>query len=103
MFKNVPHNQTDYSLVAAVSGKKIRVTHFLLIAGAVNTDFTFNSKGSGAGTPISPLFPCADRSGAVGPFTPGGWFQTNEGEALTCTTSNSGVNTGLLFGYELID
>jgi len=102
MFKNVAHNQTDYVLVAAVAGKKIRVTHFLMIAGAADTDITFNSKGSGAGTAISPLFPCAERSGAVGPYAPRGWFETNDGEALTCTTSNSGVNTGILLGYELI-
>jgi hypothetical protein len=103
MFKNVPHNQTDYVLVPAVAGKRIRVNQFLIMAGAADTSFTFNSKGSGAGVAISPLFPCAANGGAVGPHSPAGWFETGEGEALTCTTSNSGVNVGVLVGYTLED
>jgi hypothetical protein len=103
MYKNVGSNQTDYVLHAGVVGKKIRLTHFMLVIGGAATNVTFNSKGSGAGVAISPLFAFDARSGACAPYAPNGWLQTNEGEALTITTSNSGVSTGILFNIELVD
>lgn len=68
------------------------------MCGATATDATFNSKGSGSGTAVSPLFANAANGGAVLPFHERGWFETELGEALTLTTG-SGATTGVLVTY----
>ena len=93
-FANVASGTTDGNLVTAVANKSIRVLSYRLVAGAVATDFTFNSKGGGAGVAIDFVHQNAANGGAVAGRNEDGWFQTNSGEALTCTTG-SGSTTGV--------
>ena len=97
-FPNVAASQTDSQIVAGVTGKKIRVLAFAFVCGATATNATFNSKGSGAGTAISPLFANAANAGAVLGANELGWMETNSGEALTLTTG-TGSTTGVLVIY----
>jgi hypothetical protein len=98
---NPAANGTDTAFVAAVANKRIRVLQLVCVAGGTATNLTFNSKGSGAGTAISPLLANAANGGAVLPFNKAGWFETNLGEGLT-TTTGAGSATGVLIGFELI-
>ena len=81
---------TAQTLVAAVTGKRIRVLAAFAVAGATATNLTFNS----ASNAISPLLANAANGGEVLPFNPAGWFQTVAGEALTVTTG-AGSTTGI--------
>jgi hypothetical protein len=100
-FANVAASQTDSELVAAVPGKTIRVLAFHFVCGATGTNATFNSKGTGAGTAISPTYQNAANSGIAPPTNDLGWFETNEGEALTLTTG-AGSTTGVLLTCVLV-
>lgn len=91
---NVAPSQTDSPIVAAIVGKKIRVLAALLVAGATATNVTFTSKPSGAGTAISQLLALAANGGAVLPFNPLGWWDTNVGEGLSVTTG-TGATVGI--------
>jgi hypothetical protein len=95
---DVAQSQTDASIVAAQSGKVIRVLSIAFVCGATETNATFNSKGSGAGTAISPVFQNAANGGAVLPHNPLGWFETSTGEGLSLTTG-TGSQTGVLVTY----
>lgn len=97
-FDDVAAAQTDSVLVAAVAGKTIRVLSVAFVCGATATNATFNSKGSGAGTAISPVFQNAANGGAILPHNPLGWFECAEGEGLTLTTG-TGSQTGVLVTY----
>jgi len=97
-FANVAQSQTDSSIVAAVTGKKIRVLAAVAVTGGTATNLTFNTKPSGAGTAISPLFANAANGGEVLGFNPAGWFETASGEGLTVTTG-AGATTGILVTY----
>jgi hypothetical protein len=100
--KNVNASQTDSSIVAAVTGMKIRVLALAAVVGGGGaTNITFNSKGSGAGTAITGLFAVGANGALVLPFAEGGWFDTNSGEALTVTTG-TGDATGITVRYVLI-
>lgn len=83
---NIAASTTDGSLVAAVSGKKIYVLGFYGHTGATATNVTLNSKGSGAGTAISPVLPNGANTGQVLPIQEYGWYVTNASEGLTITT-----------------
>jgi hypothetical protein len=85
---------TAQSLVAAVTGKKIRVVSVFAVAGTTATNLTFNSASSA----ISPLIANAANGGIVLGHNPGGWFETVAGEALTVTTG-AGSTTGLMVNY----
>lgn len=100
-FANVSASQTDSSLVAAISGKIIRVVAFVSQAGGTATNLTFNSKGGGAGTAISMTFQNGANSGEVAPENIQGWFQTNVGEGLTVTTG-AGSTTGVQVTYVVV-
>ncbi len=91
---NIAAAQTDSSVVAAVTGKKLRVQAVVFVAGATATTITFNS----ASTAISCLFANAANGGAALPFNPCGWFETVAGEALTATTG-AGATTGIQVQY----
>jgi hypothetical protein len=95
---NVAASQTDSVLVAGIAGKRIRVKALGFICGATATTATFNTKGSGAGVAISPLFANAANGGAIWGHNPEGWFETELGEALTLTTG-AGSTTGVLVKY----
>lgn len=82
------------AVVAAVTGKKIRVIALAMVAGDTATDITFKS-GS---TAISPLFANAANGGAVLGVNEHGWFETTEGAALNAVT-DTGSNTGILVTY----
>ncbi len=95
---NVAASQTDGNIVTAVTAKKIRVIALSCVCGATATDITFNSKGAGAGTAISPLYANGGNGGEVLPGNPWGWFESASGEALTATTG-AGSTTGISVTY----
>jgi hypothetical protein len=95
---DVAASATDSSLVAAVTGKRIVVIQAVWVTGTTATTVVFNSKGSGAGTAISGTFSNDINGGVVLPFSQSGWFETNVGEALTCTTG-AGSTTGITLTY----
>ena len=95
---NVAASQTDSSVIAAVTAKKIRVLGFRLHAGGTATDVTFNSKPAGSGVAISEKFACAANGGHHGAYSPVGHFETVAGEGLTVTTG-TGATTGIGIVY----
>lgn len=98
---NIAAGQTDASLIAGSSNRIILVKSVAALTGATATNLTFNSKGSSSGTAISCLFANGANGGLVLPESDGGWFQTNPGEALTCTTG-AGATTGIQVAYTLL-
>lgn len=98
---NPAASQTDSSVVAAVTGKRINVLAVAFLAGGTATTAVFNTKPAGAGSAISPLFANAANGGAVLPYNPKGWFATNAGEGLSVTTG-AGSATGIVVTYEVI-
>jgi hypothetical protein len=95
---DVAQSQTDAEVVAAVTGKKIRVLALVMLAGDTATAITFNSKGAEAGTAISCQFQNGANGGAVLGLNPLGWFETVSGEGLTVTTG-AGSTTGIQVVY----
>lgn len=95
---NIAASQTDASVIAAVLGKAIRVVQVAMVSGGTATNVTFNTKPSGSGTAISPLFANGANGGAVLNYNSEGWFTTNAGEGLSVTTG-TGSTTGILIGY----
>jgi hypothetical protein len=99
---NVAVSQTDSVVAAAVPGRKLRVQSVFVDNGnAAATTVTFNTKGGGAGTPISPLISLAASGGAVLAEADAGWWETNVGEALTVNTS-AGAPVGVFVTYFLV-
>lgn len=95
---NVAASQTDSSVVAAVTAKKIRVLSFRVMAGGTATNVTFNTKPAGAGTAISELFACGANGGIAPAPSEWGHFETVSGEGLTVTTgSGSTVGIGVVY------
>ena len=84
---------TDGSLIAAVASKRLRILTLQISTGAVATTVTINTKGAGAGTAISAAMALGASSTVPWLFNPHGEFLTSSGEALTATTSASGVTT----------
>jgi hypothetical protein len=99
---NVAASQTDSVLVPASPGKLILVVLFRLHAGGTATDVTFNTKGTGAGTAITELFACGANGGRADGDSIIGHFETNVGEALTCTTG-AGSTTGIGGRYYYVE
>lgn len=101
---NVAAAATDSVLVTNNSTtRKIRVLRaFANAVDAGVVTFTFNSKGSGAGTAISPTFKAPLNGGFVLPSEEGGWFETNVGESLTVTTAAASA-VGLIVVWEYSD
>lgn len=97
-FANIAASTTDGSIVAAVTGKRIYVLGVQSIAGATQTNITYNSKGAGAGTAITSLRAYALNGGEARASSPIGYFQTNVGEALTATTG-AGSTVGIDVQY----
>lgn len=96
---NVAAAQTDSVLIAAVTGKKIRVLALIAVAGGTATTSVFGSKaGAGATTAISPTFALPISGILPMPFTPTGWFETISGEGLVVTTG-AGATTGYQIVY----
>ena len=99
-FANIAASTTDGALVTAVAGRKIKVVAMTAVTGATATNLTFNSKPTGSGTAITPLFANGANGGEVLPYNSSVWFQTNAGEGLTVTTG-TGSTTGILVTYVL--
>ena len=93
-FDTVSASSTDSSLVAAVSGHRIRVLGMGVSCGGTASTFQFES---GTSTAISPVF----NNSIVLPLNESGWFETNAGEALTVTTG-AGSATAIIIVYEII-
>jgi hypothetical protein len=89
---------TDGSVVAAVTGKKIRVLAVYAKNGATATSITFNS-GS---TAISAVFTNGANGDVLLPYAPVGWFETTSGAALTATTSGAGASHAVQVVYTLV-
>lgn len=101
-YDSIAASQTDSVLVAAVTGKKIRVIAFLVNQGDTTpSTVQFNSKGSGAGTAVFPAFKAAANGFYAVPECESGWFATNAGEGLTVTTG-AGSTSGVAVIYEVV-
>lgn len=102
LYGNVAAGTTDGTLteqetgatLAATSGKRLCVISVIGMAGGTATNVTFNSKGSGAGTAISPTFAFGANGGMAPPYNPHCLFVTNESESLTVTTG-AGSTVGI--------
>lgn len=93
-------NQT---VVAAVSGKKIRVLQAIM-APSVTSTVSWSSSGGGVLTPVLNIVAAlvgllAGTNGWVCmPHSPCGWFETLAGEALRVTIT--GGTTPMVIGYQ---
>lgn len=86
------------TLVAAVSGKKIRVISLaLMAASAVNAKL----QTAAGGTDITGLFYPAANGGFVLPYNEGGWCETVSGELLNLNLSGA-VAVGGCMTYQEI-
>lgn len=90
-----PSTATDTAVVAAVTGRVIKVHAVFTVAAAGNT-VLFKS----AATAITGSSALAANGGLVLPYNEQGWFKTVEGEALNFTTS-AAVATGVTIVYSL--
>lgn len=88
-----PSTATDTAVVAAITGKGIRVHAVALLAGGAN-NVLFKS----ATTALCGTFALAANGGFVLPYNEAGWFVTTAGEALNLTTS-AAVATGCTVIY----
>ena len=79
---SVSASQTDSSLIAAVTSKKLRVIALAVQCGATATDSTFESGGTTRVHKVS----AGDHGGQILPPNPWGWFETAAGASLTVTT-----------------
>jgi len=95
---NVAASQTDAAVITAVANRRLRVLGMASVAGGTATNLTFNTKPSGPGVAISPLFANGANGGEVLPYAEGGWFTTALGEGLTVTTG-AGATTGITVTY----
>lgn len=100
-FVNATGATTDFAVVAAVAGSRIRVLSYALSAVVTGVSSgTFTSKPGGAGTAISPLI-SLPLNGFVSEDSAIGLFQTAVGEGLSITT---GLNiVGVRVTYILVD
>ncbi len=90
------------TLLAAVTGKKIRVMGLCIIAGAVgNIYFTSGVSGTVIFGGSTNKMALALNGGFVLPFSGGGWFETAAGEALVMNASSTGPFSGG-FVYETV-
>lgn len=85
----------DNTIVAAVTGKKIRVhSLFMVAAGAVVARF---ESGAG-GTALTGQMTFAENGGMVLPHNPTGWFETDAGDLLNLELGGAvSVDGGLTY------
>lgn len=96
-YADVGASATDTSLVAAQTGKKIRVHAIGLSCGATPSTVVFNTKPAGAGTACGPIF----NNSISLPFNPAGWFETTLSQGLS-TSTGAGSTSGVLVVYSLV-
>ena len=88
----------DNTLVAATSGRKIKVTAlFLVAAGAVTVRF----ESAAGGTALTGQMNFPANGGIVLPENSRGWFETNAGELLNLELGGAVSVDGALT-YELV-
>lgn len=103
-FANVAASTTDANLVTGIGNRRIRVYAMACECGATATNVTFNTATGGVGgVAISMQFQNPANGGFVLPYSEAGWFETNAGDYLTCTTG-TGSTTGIqiLYGVETV-
>lgn len=89
----------DNTLVAAVSGKRIRVLSLFLVAsGAVTVAF----ESGASGTALTGDMNVGANGNVTMPFNPEGWFQTVAGELLNMELGGATSVDGCLT-YVLVD
>lgn len=89
----------DNTLVAAVSGKRIRVVSLFLVAsGAVTVAF----ESGASGTALTGDMNVGANGNIVMPFNPEGWFQTVAGALLNMELGSATSVDGCLT-YVLVD
>lgn len=99
---NVAAGTTDGAVVAAVSGKKIRVLSYSLSALAAGaTTATFTSKPGGAGSAVSPVISLG-ANGFAAESSDSGLFETVAGQGLSLTTA-AGAGVGVRVTYIEVD
>lgn len=103
-FANVAASQTDSNVVTAVANRAIRVLAVAVVNGdTAASTVVFNSKPGGGGSAISATFKTSANGVMVLPEASRGWFQTNQGEALTVTTgAGAATNVAVHVTYILV-
>ena len=86
----VAAGQTDSVLLEPTSTRRVRVVALHAQAVGLASNFTLNSKGSGAGVALSAALGVASGEPVLWPFDPNGWLDTLLGESLTVTTGAGG-------------
>ena len=89
----------DNQIVAAVTGKKIRVLQYTLVCAAA-TDIKWYSASS-SGTALSGLMSIVANSGISTAFSPVGLFETVSGEALILNLSAANQTSGTIVYCEI--
>lgn len=88
----------DNTVVAAVTGKKIRVLSlFYLTAGGVNVRF----ESGASGTALTGQMEHVGQTGCVLPFSEDGWFETAAGSLLNIELSTNVSIDGALTYIEV--
>lgn len=101
-FANIAAGTTDGAIVAAVTGKRLRVISYALSALAAGaTTATFTSKPGGAGTAITATISLA-ANGFASEEAECGLFQTSVGQGLSLTTA-VGAGVGVRVTYIEVD
>ncbi len=91
-------NAGDNTLVAAVSGKKIRVLSLLLIpASAMDVRL---EDGAG-GDPLTGVMNIGAKAFACMPYNAGGWFETSAGNLLNLELGGAQQTSGCLSYVEV--
>ena len=86
------------TVVAAVTGRKIRVVALaMMAAAAVNAKF----QDGASGTDLTGLFYPAANGGFVLPFNPQGWFETTAATLLNINLSGAVAVGGCLLYQEI--
>ena len=93
---NAAANTANQTIVAAVTGKKIRVLSFRLMGAGTAGSATFRSGGT---SDISETFNFDARSGMVAQFSPVGHFETVAGELLAVSTVTASATCGIGIVY----
>lgn len=92
---------SDAELVAAATGKRIRVHSLYLINGHTAAQ-TVRFESSAGGTALSGQMIFAANGGLVLPWSDAGWFETVAGQALTIELAGATTVDGGL-RYTLVD
>ncbi len=88
------------TLVAAVTSKKIRVVHLVLVASGGANNVRLESGASG--TALSGVMNLAANGQMVWPFNPAGWCETAAGSLLNLELSAATAVGGVL-GYVTVE